>query len=44
MSINPMAAIIALILGSELWGTPGMILSMPAGGRAQSGVRCQQDH
>ncbi|WP_400190971.1 AI-2E family transporter [Hymenobacter sp. B81] len=29
VSINPMAAIIALILGGELWGTPGMILSIP---------------
>lgn len=29
VSINPMAAIVALILGGELWGTPGMILSIP---------------
>jgi predicted PurR-regulated permease PerM len=29
VSINPMAAIIALILGGELWGTAGMILSIP---------------
>jgi predicted PurR-regulated permease PerM len=29
VSINPMAAIIALILGGELWGTPGIILSIP---------------
>lgn len=29
VSINPMAAIIVLILGGELWGTPGMILSIP---------------
>ena len=29
VSINPMAAIVALILGAELWGTPGMILSIP---------------
>ena len=29
VSINPMAAIIALIMGGELWGTPGMILSIP---------------
>jgi predicted PurR-regulated permease PerM len=29
VSINPMAAIIALVLGAELWGTPGMILSIP---------------
>lgn len=29
VSINPMAAILALILGGELWGTPGMILSIP---------------
>ena len=29
VTINPMAAIIALILGGELWGTPGMILSIP---------------
>ena len=29
VSINPMAAIVVLILGGELWGTPGMILSIP---------------
>ncbi len=29
VSINPLAAILALILGNELWGTPGMILSIP---------------
>jgi len=29
VSINPLAAILALILGAELWGTPGMILSIP---------------
>ena len=29
VSINPMAAIVALILGGELWGTAGMILSIP---------------
>lgn len=29
VSINPMATIIALILGGELWGTPGVILSIP---------------
>ncbi|MET4104885.1 AI-2E family transporter [Hymenobacter sp. UYP22] len=29
VSINPLAAILALILGGELWGTPGMILSIP---------------
>lgn len=29
VSINPMAAIIALILGGQLWGTAGMILSIP---------------
>ena len=29
VSINPMAAIIALILGGALWGIPGMILSIP---------------
>ncbi|MGY2134743.1 AI-2E family transporter [Hymenobacter sp. HD11105] len=29
VSINPMAAIIALILGGELWGTPGIIISIP---------------
>ncbi|QIX59682.1 AI-2E family transporter [Hymenobacter lutimineralis] len=29
VSINPMAAIVALVLGAELWGTPGMILSIP---------------
>ena len=29
VNINPMAAIVALILGGELWGTPGMILSIP---------------
>ncbi|SHJ53430.1 Predicted PurR-regulated permease PerM [Hymenobacter daecheongensis DSM 21074] len=29
VSINPMAAIMALVLGAELWGTPGMILSIP---------------
>ncbi|WP_345072680.1 AI-2E family transporter [Hymenobacter fastidiosus] len=29
VSINPMAAILALVLGAELWGTPGMILSIP---------------
>ncbi|WP_310397229.1 AI-2E family transporter [Hymenobacter sp.] len=29
VSINPLAAIVALILGGELWGTPGMILSIP---------------
>lgn len=29
VSINPMAAIIVLILGGALWGTPGMILSIP---------------
>ncbi|HEX8427507.1 AI-2E family transporter [Hymenobacter sp.] len=29
VSINPLAAILALILGNALWGTPGMILSIP---------------
>jgi predicted PurR-regulated permease PerM len=29
VSLNPLTAIIALILGGELWGTPGMILSVP---------------
>ncbi|RTQ46061.1 AI-2E family transporter [Hymenobacter gummosus] len=29
VSINPLAAILALILGAALWGTPGMILSIP---------------
>ncbi|OON67672.1 AI-2E family transporter [Hymenobacter sp. CRA2] len=29
VSINPLAAILALILGGALWGTPGMILSIP---------------
>ena len=29
VSINPLTAIIALILGGQLWGTPGMILSVP---------------
>ena len=29
VSLNPLTAIIALILGAELWGTPGMILSVP---------------
>jgi predicted PurR-regulated permease PerM len=29
VSINPLAAIIALILGGELWGTPGIIISIP---------------
>ena len=29
VSINPLTAIIALILGAQLWGTPGMILSVP---------------
>ncbi|QKG56525.1 AI-2E family transporter [Hymenobacter sp. BRD128] len=29
MSLNPLTAIIALILGAQLWGTPGMILSVP---------------
>lgn len=29
VSINPLAAILALILGEALWGTPGMILSIP---------------
>ncbi|RSK25248.1 AI-2E family transporter [Hymenobacter metallilatus] len=29
VSINPLAAILALILGGEMWGTPGMILSIP---------------
>jgi predicted PurR-regulated permease PerM len=29
VSLNPLTAIIALILGAQLWGTPGMILSVP---------------
>ncbi|MBC3539777.1 AI-2E family transporter [Rufibacter sediminis] len=29
VSINPFAAIVALILGGEIWGAPGMILSIP---------------
>ena len=29
VSLNPLTAIIALILGGQLWGTPGMILSVP---------------
>ncbi|MGV3540427.1 MAG: AI-2E family transporter [Rufibacter sp.] len=29
VSINPFAAILALILGGEIWGAPGMILSIP---------------
>ena len=29
VSINPLAAIFGLILGGELWGLPGMILSIP---------------
>jgi predicted PurR-regulated permease PerM len=29
VSLNPLTAIIALILGARLWGTPGMILSVP---------------
>ena len=29
VSINPLAAIVGLILGGELWGVPGMILSIP---------------
>jgi predicted PurR-regulated permease PerM len=29
VSINPLAAILALIMGNALWGTPGMILSIP---------------
>ena len=29
VSINPLAAIVGLILGGELWGLPGMILSIP---------------
>ncbi|RZK30219.1 MAG: AI-2E family transporter, partial [Hymenobacter sp.] len=29
VSLNPLTAIIALILGAALWGTPGMILSVP---------------
>ncbi|MBA9078696.1 AI-2E family transporter [Rufibacter quisquiliarum] len=29
VSINPFAAIVALILGGEVWGAPGMILSIP---------------
>lgn len=29
VSINPLAAIMGLILGGELWGLPGMILSIP---------------
>lgn len=29
VSINPLAAIMGLILGGQLWGLPGMILSIP---------------
>ncbi|WP_192820987.1 AI-2E family transporter [Rufibacter sp. LB8] len=29
VSINPFAAILALIIGGEIWGAPGMILSIP---------------
>jgi predicted PurR-regulated permease PerM len=29
VSINPFAAILALILGGEIWGAAGMILSIP---------------
>ncbi len=29
VSINPLAAIVGLILGGKLWGLPGMILSIP---------------
>ncbi|GAB2536426.1 AI-2E family transporter [Rufibacter soli] len=29
VSINPFAAILALIVGGEIWGAPGMILSIP---------------
>ncbi|WP_235998218.1 AI-2E family transporter [Hymenobacter sp. BT559] len=29
VSLNPLTAILALILGAQLWGTPGMILSVP---------------
>lgn len=29
VSINPLAALIALLIGAEIWGIPGMILSLP---------------
>jgi len=30
ISINALAAILALLLGGKLWGIPGMILAVPA--------------
>jgi predicted PurR-regulated permease PerM len=30
VSINPFVAIVALLLGSEIWGAAGMILSIPS--------------
>jgi len=35
VSINPMATIIALVAGEQLWGIPGMILAIPLVGIAK---------
>jgi predicted PurR-regulated permease PerM len=35
ISINAMAAILALIVGGKIWGIPGMILAVPAIGIAK---------
>jgi predicted PurR-regulated permease PerM len=30
IKVNPLAAIIALLVGAQIWGVAGMILSLPA--------------
>jgi predicted PurR-regulated permease PerM len=39
VKINPLAAIIALLLGNALWGIPGMILALPAAAVLKEALR-----